>query len=575
MSFRTRSGLLGCTLMAILVLAMYACGGGGGGGSSAAPQAPTVATLSAVPAVENATLVGTVNPNGLTSTAWFEYSTSATLSGTVLSTSEQTVGDNTTAIQVTFTAIGLSPGTDYYYRVVGKNSVGTQKDTTIVKFTTVAPPPTAVTGIADNLSTTGATIYGKVNPNGIATNAQFEWGTAADLSSFTSVPLGSFTGKTDQNLSTPLTGLTIDTYYFYRIVGTNSLGNRVAGGIRSFKTLPNPLPIADAGLDQIVGPPNNSDNNGVITVTLNGSASYDTGTPPGTIAAWAWTKVSGPAISGINNATSAVATFAAPEVSYPNDNLVFNLAVTSSRGPYTNNDTTKVTVRWGFTDTFNTDVTAWQCDARNPGCGMPPPPPHTIISPYYQYYLTTGGYTVRVFVDPGVPDNEIVAVDGEGLDYDATYDRMHALMSNNHGVDISRDLPPSSRGAFSMDFWADKRYGEGPLATFRLKQDTNNYYEITNYDSLDDGYRGTPTISKVVNGVVVDSHPFLSYYDQSGGTNGAYHIKVTFSPTQTVWDAFGETYIDSTSGTITVNKLEMGFWQQDAFIDNILLEAIP
>ena len=109
-------------------------------------------------------------------------------------------------------------------------------------------------------------------------------------------------------------------------------------------------------------------------------------------------------------------------------------------------------------------------------------------------------------------------------------------------------------------------------------QDAGNYYEISNW--FDDGsdYVGTPKINKVVGGTTVDSHVYLSNRYLQGG---AYPIKVTFSPTLVTWEAFGlnapggYTYVDSAGGSISVQTIELNFWQQDANIDNIRLHTTP
>ena len=68
-----------------------------------------------------------------------------------------------------------------------------------------------------------------------------------------------------------------------------------------------------------------------------------------------WTQVGGTAVT-LSGATTATPTFTAPTVSYPSDNLVFQLTVTSSRGPSAS-DNVIVTDKWGFLDDFSTDTT--------------------------------------------------------------------------------------------------------------------------------------------------------------------------------------------------------------------------
>ena len=89
--------------------------------SSAA--APTVTTDSASRVTHNsATLRGTVNAHGLSTTAWFQYRIVDGPSKTTVS--PQTV-IGTSDAEVSFNIIQLLPGTTYYYRLVAENDAGT------------------------------------------------------------------------------------------------------------------------------------------------------------------------------------------------------------------------------------------------------------------------------------------------------------------------------------------------------------------------------------------------------------------------------------------------------------------
>ncbi|WP_276482117.1 PKD domain-containing protein [Paraflavitalea pollutisoli] len=93
---------------------------------------------------------------------------------------------------------------------------------------------------------------------------------------------------------------------------------------------PNQGPVANAGTDIVLTLPTNN-------TTLNGSASYD---PDGTIAAYQWTKLSGPTQFTLVNATSANSALnGLVEGTY-----VFRLRVTDNKGA-TNEDDVTVTVK--------------------------------------------------------------------------------------------------------------------------------------------------------------------------------------------------------------------------------------
>jgi hypothetical protein len=83
-----------------------------------------------------ATLNGNVTPNGLATSAWFEYGTDPSLASPG-STSTQAVGAGATSQPVNAALTGLSTGTTYYYRVAASNGSGTSKGS-IASFTPAA-----------------------------------------------------------------------------------------------------------------------------------------------------------------------------------------------------------------------------------------------------------------------------------------------------------------------------------------------------------------------------------------------------------------------------------------------------
>ena len=100
----------------------------------------------------------------------------------------------------------------------------------------LAQPPAATTAAATNVTTTTATLNGSINPNGLATDAWFEWGTSDTLATSTSTvsqAIGS--GTSAVPVSANLTNLLAGTTYFFRAVGMNSSGT-ARGSILSFTT---------------------------------------------------------------------------------------------------------------------------------------------------------------------------------------------------------------------------------------------------------------------------------------------------------------------------------------------------
>ena len=103
-----------------------------------------------------------------------------------------------------------------------------------------SPAPKAVTLPATNISIENAVLNGTINPNGLATNAWFEWGTdnGALTSRSADIPAGS--GTTDNQVAFPAIGLQQKATYYFRIAAINSAGKEAQGEIRSFSTPPLP-----------------------------------------------------------------------------------------------------------------------------------------------------------------------------------------------------------------------------------------------------------------------------------------------------------------------------------------------
>jgi len=98
----------------------------------------------------------------------------------------------------------------------------------------VEPAPTVTTAAATDVTTTGATLNGTVNPNGLSTTASFEWGLTTSYGQTTAgQSMGS--GSAALPLSAALTDLVPCTTYHYRVTAT-SAGGTVTGEDASFRT---------------------------------------------------------------------------------------------------------------------------------------------------------------------------------------------------------------------------------------------------------------------------------------------------------------------------------------------------
>ena len=116
-----------------------------GAGAAAVAAAPTAITgpVSEVRST-SATATGTVNPNGLTTSWYFEYGATTAYGRR---TSTLSAGTGTENVPVSAALTGLTQGTTYHYRIVATNADGTSRGADGV-FTTLSNP-VAVTGAVE------------------------------------------------------------------------------------------------------------------------------------------------------------------------------------------------------------------------------------------------------------------------------------------------------------------------------------------------------------------------------------------------------------------------------------------
>ncbi len=108
------------------------------------PKLPTATTEAASGVKEKeATLKGSVNPNGNATTYQFEYGPTTSY-GTKVPLSAESVGSGTTAVAVSKAISGLTEGATYHYRVVATNAAGTVNGADKTLKTT-HPPQTTIT----------------------------------------------------------------------------------------------------------------------------------------------------------------------------------------------------------------------------------------------------------------------------------------------------------------------------------------------------------------------------------------------------------------------------------------------
>lgn len=235
------SGLVMATTYYYQVVATTAAGTSKGaimpcttGSPGAAPTVQTVPPTSITST--SATLNGSVNPNGLTTTAYFEWGTDITFLGAGR-TPDQAIGAGSASLAINAPITGLAFATTYYFRVVATNSAGTSRGSAIsfVHF----PRPTTQTLNATLISANSATLNAGVNPNGRATTVYFLWGTDPNLvgaSRTSDQAIGA--GVTNVSVNAPLTSLMAITTYYFKVVATSGSGTNDNAVIVSFTTLP-------------------------------------------------------------------------------------------------------------------------------------------------------------------------------------------------------------------------------------------------------------------------------------------------------------------------------------------------
>ncbi len=185
----------------------------------------------------NATLNGRLDPNGAQTTYWFEYGLTQNFGNT---TAFGNAGSGSDSLTVSLPATSLTPAAKYFYRLNAQNVHGMVSGS-VQSFTTQGPAalglPTVNTTAATNVSTTTATLNGRINPHNLASTYWFEYGTSPTLTSILGTVSATQTlaGEATTNVSVNATGLTVNTKYYFRVVARNPEGTVVSDPV-SFTT---------------------------------------------------------------------------------------------------------------------------------------------------------------------------------------------------------------------------------------------------------------------------------------------------------------------------------------------------
>jgi len=155
--------------------------------------------------------------------------------------------------------------------------------------------------------------------------------------------------------------------------------------------------------------------------------------------------------------------------------------------------------------------------------------------------------------------------------WDSINQRLLVLTGNDVGEQFSTSITPTNNGTFSFIFNPIIGYISHGAVNIRLMENSQDYYQLTINEQHSNN--DVSILDKVVGGVNVDSFTGANMYNN----NIEYQINISFSPDYTVANALGEelTLINDNS-QIQVNYIEIEFYQQDGYIDDIVLvsEAI-
>jgi hypothetical protein len=151
-------------------------------------------------------------------------------------------GDASTPVQA-FVA-GLDPNTEYVYRVVAENEVGTDIGAPDEEFSTLPEPPTVENGGADAVTQTTAVLKGSVDNHGDSAGSGCKFVIA--LESVPNAPVAEppcdpspVFGSGPAAVEATVHSLSANTRYVFRIIATNAGGDATGSPDGKLKTEPN------------------------------------------------------------------------------------------------------------------------------------------------------------------------------------------------------------------------------------------------------------------------------------------------------------------------------------------------
>jgi hypothetical protein len=211
------------------------------------PAAPAVTTSAATSiGTTTATLNGSANPNGATSTGWFRYATTNpgtcddTFGTRAPSSGGTALGSGTTSVNFNRAVSGLSVNTTYYFCALASNAGGTSTGS-VLSFTTADVAPSAPSGLSATPISSSQIDLAWTDNSGNELGFKVERSTAGAGGPWTQIATTSANATSYSN-----TGLSLVTSYWYRVRAYNAVGNSAYTAVATTKTLAE-VPVVTTG----------------------------------------------------------------------------------------------------------------------------------------------------------------------------------------------------------------------------------------------------------------------------------------------------------------------------------------
>ena len=214
----------------------------------------TVSQLRTEPATSvtrtSAQLNGSFVGNGEDTHYYFEWGTDQSYGHTTPAPPGTDAGSGLGLTPLSASLGGLTPQTEYHFRVVASNAKGTTLGPDR-RFSSQPSVAGVTTGPATNVTATTARFNGSFVGNGEDTHYYFEWGTDQSYGHTTTAPPGTDAGSGAglTQVSFDLSGIDPITQYHFRLVATNAVGTTY--GADEVFTTPPSVPILSATVTDV------------------------------------------------------------------------------------------------------------------------------------------------------------------------------------------------------------------------------------------------------------------------------------------------------------------------------------